>query len=51
MEDDRKLDLIREDALKKERELNMVREKFREERRDIDFMEEQLDLRITRQER
>ena len=40
MEDDRKLDLIREDALRLEKDLVAERERLREIRRDTDFAEE-----------
>jgi len=51
MEDDRKLDEIRDDALMQESELMKERERLRELRRDEDFAEEQMELRIARQSR
>lgn len=51
MEDDRKLDMIREEALRQEKELIKEREGLREERRDADFAEEQIDQRMVRYER
>lgn len=51
MEDDRKLDLIREEAARREKELIGERENVREIRRDVEFAEEQMDGRIVRQEK
>lgn len=51
MEEDKRLDMIREEAARRERELDGERERVREARRDADFAEEQMDLRIIRQEK
>lgn len=51
MEEDKRLDIIREEAARQERELVGERERVREAWRDTDFSEEQMDLRIIRQEK
>ena len=51
MQDDRKLDLIREEAHALELQLLEEREDVREHIRNLDFEDEQLDARIVKQER
>ena len=51
MQDDRKLDMIREEAQRQEQELIQLREEVREQYRDADFEDEQMGNRIIKQER
>ena len=51
MADDRKLDMIRDEAHRLERMLIEERERARDRRRDVDFEDEQQDERMVKQER